>query len=65
MSETTMCRVPTVATMQIINGKPVMVSAEYAEIPADKLLAFLLEHSGMAAELESMDAATVQSGTTI
>lgn len=52
MNDTATCKVPVSATMQIINGKPVMTSAEYADIPADKLLAFLLERSGMAAKLE-------------
>jgi hypothetical protein len=40
------CRVPVSATMQIIDGEPVMLAAEYAEIPADKIAAFLVEHFG-------------------
>ena len=42
------CRVPVSATMQIIDGEPVMVAADYAEIPADKIAAFLVEHFGAA-----------------
>ena len=48
MNETkeNICRIPVSATMQIINGEPVMVAAEYAEIPADKIAAFLVERFG-------------------
>lgn len=41
------CRIPVKAEYRMIDGKPVMVSAEYAEIPAKKLLSFLLERSGI------------------
>lgn len=44
-----MCRIPVQATMQIINGEPVMVAAEYAEIPAEKIAAFLVERFGVGA----------------
>lgn len=37
------CRVPVVAEYRIADGQPVMVSAQYAEIPAAELLRFLLE----------------------
>lgn len=40
------CHVPISATMQIINGETVMIDAEYAEIPADKIAAFLVERFG-------------------
>ena len=40
------CRVPVVAEYRMHDGKPVMVSAEYAAISADKLLRFMLERSG-------------------
>lgn len=41
------CRVPVVAEYRIQNGKPVMVSAQYADIPAPELLRFMLDRSGM------------------
>lgn len=37
------CRVPVSATMQIINGEPVMVDAEYVDIPADAIAEFLVK----------------------
>lgn len=43
-----MCRIPVSATMQIIDGEPVMVAAEYADIPAEKIAAFLVERAGAA-----------------
>lgn len=43
------CRVPVAATMQIINGEPAMIAAEYADIPADKIAAFLVERFGAGA----------------
>lgn len=51
MNETkeNICRIPVSATMQIINGEPVMVVAEYAEIPADKIAAFLVKRFGAGA----------------
>lgn len=42
-----MCRIPVNATMQKINGEYVMVSAEYAEIPADKIAEFLVKSFGV------------------
>ena len=45
------CRIPVQATMQKIGGKYVMVSAEYAEIPADIIARFLLDRSGLSSVL--------------
>lgn len=42
-----MCRIPVNATMQIINGETVMVDAEYADIPADKIAEFLIKSFGV------------------
>lgn len=42
-----MCRIPVQATFRIIDGKPVMVSAEWADIPADVIARFLIERSGI------------------
>ncbi len=47
--ENNICRIPVNATMQIIDGQPVMVAAEYADIPAEKIAAFLVERVGTAA----------------
>lgn len=46
------CRVPVVAEYRIADGRPVMVSAQYAEIPAAELLRFLLECGGIRNESE-------------
>lgn len=50
MNETkeNICRIPVSVTMQIINGEPVMVAAEFAEIAADKIAAYLVERFGAA-----------------
>ena len=48
-SKDNICRIPVSATMQIINGEPVMVAAEYADIPAEKIAAFLVERFGVGA----------------
>lgn len=42
-----LCRVPVRATYSIINGKPVMVAAEYADIPADAIAAYLVDKLGV------------------
>lgn len=42
-----MCRIPVQATMRKIGDKYVMVSAEWAEIPADVIARFLIERSGI------------------
>ena len=47
-----LCRVPVVAEYRIQDGKPVMVSAQYADIPAAELLRFLLERSGIQTRTE-------------
>ena len=46
--ENNICRIPVSATMQKINGEYVMVAAEYADIPAEKIAAFLVERAGAA-----------------
>ena len=42
------CRIPVTATFSIINGKAVMVAAEYADIPAEEIARFLVERCGIA-----------------
>lgn len=49
MQDNKMCRIPVNATMQKINGEYVMVAAEYADIPAEKIAAFLVERVGTSA----------------
>lgn len=49
MPENNVCRIPVNATMQKINGEYVMVAAEYADIPAEKIAAFLVERVGTSA----------------
>lgn len=49
MQEKNICRMPVQATMQKINGEYVMVAAEYADIPAEKIAAFLVERAGTSA----------------
>lgn len=49
MPDNKICRIPVNATMQKINGEYVMVAAEYADIPAEKIAAFLVERVGAAA----------------
>ncbi len=41
------CRIPVTATFSIINGKAVMVAAEYADIPAEEIARFLVERCGI------------------
>ena len=41
-----MCRIPVTATYEIINGEAVMISAEWADIPADDIARFLIEKLG-------------------
>ena len=40
------CRIPVSATMVVENGKARMVSAEWADIPADVIARFLVEKFG-------------------
>lgn len=47
MPENNVCRIPVNATMQIINGEAVMIDAEYADIPADKIAEFLIKSFGV------------------
>ena len=41
------CMIPVSATFSIINGKAVMVAAEYADIPAEEIARFLVERCGI------------------
>lgn len=43
------CRVPVSATFTVIDGKPIMTAAEYAEIPADAIARFLVDKLGAGA----------------
>ena len=47
-----LCRVPVVAEYRIADGQPVLVSAQYAGIPAPELLRFLLERSRIRPQTE-------------
>ena len=50
------CRIPITATFTIIDGKPVMTAAEYAEIDADTIAQFLVERCGVNAIFGEEDA---------
>ncbi|MCO7138147.1 hypothetical protein NIF40_11495 [[Clostridium] leptum] len=41
-----MCRIPISATYRIIDGEPVMISADYRDIPADLIARFLIQKFG-------------------
>ena len=41
------CRIPVTATYRMINGKPVMIAAEWADIPADTIAQFLIQKFGV------------------
>lgn len=41
------CRIPVRATYSVINGKPVMTAAEYAEVSADTIAKFLVDKLGV------------------
>lgn len=41
------CKIPVRATYTVINGKPVMTSAEYADIPASLIAAYLVNKLGV------------------
>ena len=41
-----MCRVPVKATYRIIDGAPVMVSAEWADIPAEVIAEMIIRSFG-------------------
>lgn len=47
-----MCRIPVEATYQIIDGEPVMVSAEWRDIPARKIAEFIIKKRGITPILE-------------
>lgn len=40
------CKIPVSATYTIVNGEPVMTSAEYVDISADAIARFLIERFG-------------------
>ena len=41
------CRIPVCATFRIVDGKAIMVAAEYADIPADAIAKFLVDKLGV------------------
>ena len=41
------CKIPVSATFTILDGKPVMTAAEYAEISADAIARFLVNKLGV------------------
>lgn len=43
----TMCKIPIRATFSIVNGEPVMTSAEYADVSADAIAKFLVDKLGI------------------
>ena len=45
--EDNICKVPVTATFTIIDGRPVMTAAEYAEISADAIARFLVDKLGV------------------
>lgn len=47
MEKDNMCRIPVSATYRIVNGEPVLVDAEYKDIPADVIARFLIQKFGM------------------
>lgn len=49
MKNESMCRIPVQATMQKVDDKFVMVSAEYVDIPAKNVAEFLLRSFGASA----------------
>ena len=49
MEDEKMCRIPVKATYRIIDGEPVMIDAEWADIPADQIARMFLLRFGKAA----------------
>lgn len=49
MENEAMCRIPVKATYRIIDGEPVMIDAEWADIPADEIARLFLRRYGKAA----------------
>jgi hypothetical protein len=47
MAENTMCSIPISATFRIIDGVPIMISADYRDIPADAIARYLIEKVGI------------------
>lgn len=47
MNKDDICTIPVTATYRIIDGEPVMVAAEYAEISAADIAKFLVERCGI------------------
>lgn len=45
--ESTTCKIPIRATFSIVNGEPVMTSAEYADVSADAIAKFLVDKLGI------------------
>lgn len=45
-NESNICHIPVSARFAEVNGEPVMISAEYADIPADLIAAYLVEKLG-------------------
>jgi len=48
----TICTVPVTATYHVENGEAVMVSAEYADVPADVIARLLMRGFGVAIKQE-------------
>ena len=44
--QNTTCKIPVRATYTIVNGEPVMTTAEYADMPADLIAKFLVDKLG-------------------
>lgn len=42
-----MCKIPIQAAYEIIDGKPVLMSAEYVDIPGDDIARFLIQKFGI------------------
>lgn len=47
MDKDNMCRIPVNATYRIVDGEPVLVNAEYRDIPADVIARFIIEKFGI------------------
>ena len=51
-----LCRVPIRASYAVVDGKAQRISAEYAEIPAQMIADFFLQHFGVPIPAEREDA---------
>ncbi len=51
-----MCRVPVRASYAVVNGKAQRISAEYAEIPAQVIADFFMQHFGVPVPAEREEA---------